>query len=386
MDQDTTDSRISAAALREAKPRVTKRRQALDHLYTQIHSGQMKPGDLMPTECELSESLGMSRNTVRQALETLVQEGIIHRIPGRGTFLTTDQQRKSREQFDVFALIAPQLREGFYPSLVHGFEQASTGCEHQTVIGNSGNDVGRQADLVLQMIDRCVGGVAIVPVTTATTPVYQIRQLQKHQIPVVFCHRRVEGLSAPCVTWSGQEVGLQVGQQLYDLGHRHVACMIDHITSLAQDYERGMRRAVEGEADCDVSIVEYGAGLSGALTADAIKKALTELMARPNRPTAIFCGNLPDAEQIYLQAQSFGLEVPKDLSLIYFGGTWRDHGLAQRISCIAVNEHEVGARAAELLHEMRSGLRPLDNNERMEFPVTMLPGETVGPAPAFIQP
>ena len=376
----TTDSRISAAAIREAKPRVTKRRQALDHLYTQIHSRQMKPGDLMPTECELSESLGMSRNTVRQALETLVQEGIIYRIPGKGTFLTTDQQRKSREQSDVFALISPQLREGFYPSLVHGFEQSSAGCEHQTVIGNSGNDVGRQADLVLQMIDRCVGGVAIVPVTTATTPVYQIRQLQKHQIPVVFCHRQVEGLNAPCVTWSGQEVGLQVGKQLYDLGHRRVACMIDHITSLAQDYERGMRRAVEAKADCEVSIVEYGAGLSGSLTADAIKKALTELMTKPDHPTAIFCGNLPDAEQIYLQAQSFGLEVPKDLSLIYFGGTWRDHGLAQRISCIAVNEHEVGARAADLLHEMRSGLRPLENNERIEFPVTMLPGETVGPA------
>jgi hypothetical protein len=42
----------------------------------------------------------------------------------------------------------------------------------------------------------------------------------------------------------------------------------------------------------------------------------------------------------------------------------------------------VGASAARLLREMRAGKRPLDNDERIEFPVVMLPGETLGPPPA----
>ena len=352
-----------------------------DHLFAEISSGRLAPGDALPPEAKLAEILGLSRNTIRTALSELEEQGAIHRIQGRGTFVAEETRQQTSQQHDIFALIAPQLREGFYPSLVHGFEQASVGTQHSVMVSNSGNDVGRQGDLVLQLIDRAVGGVALVPVTSTSTPTYQIRQLQQHKIPVVFCHRTVEGASAPCVTWSGQEVGLRVGKQFHELGHRRIVCMFDHVTSLAQDYERGMRKAIEGKEGTEVICVEYGAGLSGPLTADAIKRSLTELMQRPNRPTAIFCGNLPDAEQIYLQSQTFGLTVPKDLSLIYFGGTWRDHGLSQRISCIAVNEHEVGARAAQLLHEMRSGLRSLENNERIEFPVTMLAGETVGPAP-----
>jgi DNA-binding LacI/PurR family transcriptional regulator len=76
--------------------------------------------------------------------------------------------------------------------------------------------------------------------------------------------------------------------------------------------------------------------------------------------------------------------IPRDLSLIYFGGTWREHGLAERISCVAVDEHGIGARAAELLHEMRSGKRAIDNDERIVFPVTVWPGETVAEAPGGV--
>src|SRR5690606_3192507 len=196
-----------------------KYQRILDHLMAEIFTGRLAPGNALPTEAELCRSLGMSRGTVRQALAELESSGFIYRVQGRGTFVTTEQQRQSRQQQDVFALIAPQLREGLYPSLVHGFEQATAGCQHQAVVSNSGNDVAKQGDLVLQMIDRAVGGVAMVPTTASATPVYQIRQLQEHQIPVVFCHRSVEGVSAPCVTWSGREVGLKAGAALRELGH-----------------------------------------------------------------------------------------------------------------------------------------------------------------------
>jgi GntR family transcriptional regulator, arabinose operon transcriptional repressor len=378
-------SQSGALAMSEVKVRDTKYRKVLDHLYAEIHSGRMQPGMPLPTDLDLSTSLGMSRNTVRHAFDKLVQEGVVYRVPGRGTFVTTDQQRQSRQQLDLYALIAPQLREGFYPSLVHGFEQACAGFQHQVVVSNSGNDVKSQGDLVLQMLDRSVGGVAIVPTTADVTPTYQVRQLQEHHIPVVFCHRTVAGISAPCVTWSGREVGRKAAAPLIEVGHRRLGFLIKHASSLALDYENGLRQALNqlsGE-ECEVVSVDYGQRVSstGEQAPAAIRSALTELFARPNRPTAIFCGNLTDAEQVYLQAESFGLKIPRDLSLIYFGGSWREHGLAQSISCVAVSEHEVGARAAQLLHEMRSGTRPLDDDERFEFPVSLLPGETIGAAP-----
>ena len=70
-----------------------------------------------------------------------------------------------------------------------------------------------------------------------------------------------------------------------------------------------------------------------------------------------------------------------DLSLICVGGTLPESGLAGRISTVAVAVHEIGACAARLLGEMRTGERAIDNDERIDFPVTLLPGETMAAAP-----
>jgi DNA-binding GntR family transcriptional regulator len=56
-------------------------------LRDQIAGGQLLPGDRLPSEAELCVRYGVSRATVRQALEALDREGWIERTPGRGTFL-----------------------------------------------------------------------------------------------------------------------------------------------------------------------------------------------------------------------------------------------------------------------------------------------------------
>jgi GntR family transcriptional regulator of arabinose operon len=356
-----------------------------DHLFAEITSGRLAPGDALPPEAKLAESLGLSRTTVRSALGELEEQGAIQRIQGRGTFVSSKQQNATRSQIAAFALIAPRLREGLYPSLIHGFEEASADREHQIIVSNSNNDSARQGDLILQMIDRQVAAVALVPVTVAKTPEYQVRQLQEHRIPVVFCHRSVKGVAAPCLTWNGRDVGSLAGKSLLQLGHRRVALITSHLQPKTQDALNGLYDSfVNADVEASgVEAVEYASPIlmSSEETAKAIHKTLSEILGRPNPPTAILCMNLVDAEQVYLHAADFGLKIPNDLSLIYFGGAWRDHGIAQRLSCIAVAEHEIGKRTAELLDEMRTGKRAIDNNEQIIFPVSMLPGETMGAAP-----
>jgi LacI family transcriptional regulator len=121
----------------------------------------------------------------------------------------------------------------------------------------------------------------------------------------------------------------------------------------------------------------YGAPVSSADAKPAIRAAIKELHESDDRPTAIFCGMLPDAEQVYLVASELGWRVPEDLSLIYFGGTWRSGALAERITCVAVDEQALGAKAAQLLEEMRFGNRPIDDDARVVFAVSLLDGETL---------
>ena len=60
-----------------------------------IRSGEWKPGDLIPSERELSEQYGISRMTARQAITDLVNEGLFYREQGKGTFVI---QRKITQQ------------------------------------------------------------------------------------------------------------------------------------------------------------------------------------------------------------------------------------------------------------------------------------------------
>src|SRR4051812_35188197 len=46
-----------------------------------------EPGTPTPSERELVQRFGVARMTVRQALDALVAEGLLERVPGRGTFV-----------------------------------------------------------------------------------------------------------------------------------------------------------------------------------------------------------------------------------------------------------------------------------------------------------
>lgn len=52
-----------------------------------IQTGLIPPGSKIPSESELAESYGTSRETVRKALGLLSQDGYIHKVKGKGSFV-----------------------------------------------------------------------------------------------------------------------------------------------------------------------------------------------------------------------------------------------------------------------------------------------------------
>jgi GntR family transcriptional regulator len=62
-------------------------RRIADSLQGQIESGTLQPGAKLPTELELREQHGASRNTVRDAIRWLTIRGLVETWPGQGTFV-----------------------------------------------------------------------------------------------------------------------------------------------------------------------------------------------------------------------------------------------------------------------------------------------------------
>ena len=78
-------------------------RRLLAQLRSDLASGRLRPGDLIPPELEIARSHGISRHTVRQAIVELAREGLLRRERGRGTFVTPVPIVRSLGSFYSFA-------------------------------------------------------------------------------------------------------------------------------------------------------------------------------------------------------------------------------------------------------------------------------------------
>ncbi len=86
MTETTTEHRSDGRALKHVQVRE----------YVRDLVAGAAPGAAAPSERELVAMFGVARMTVRQALDTLVTEGILERIPGRGTFVARPQRNRGR--------------------------------------------------------------------------------------------------------------------------------------------------------------------------------------------------------------------------------------------------------------------------------------------------
>jgi GntR family transcriptional regulator len=89
-------------------------KQLRNIIKNQIELGSLKPGDRIPTDSELCDRYKVSRITVRQAISSLVQEGLLYRRPGKGTFVTFNKLRRKLPRLYSFSEDMKEL--GLKPS------------------------------------------------------------------------------------------------------------------------------------------------------------------------------------------------------------------------------------------------------------------------------
>ncbi|MDF2712576.1 MAG: GntR family transcriptional regulator [Nonomuraea muscovyensis] len=87
--------------------------QVASELRKAIYSGELGPGAQLPTEAQLMEDHGVSRNTVRLALGELVNEGLVTRTPRRGTVVRDRRPLLIYPQRELEPQPTEELREAF---------------------------------------------------------------------------------------------------------------------------------------------------------------------------------------------------------------------------------------------------------------------------------
>jgi DNA-binding GntR family transcriptional regulator len=75
-------------------------------LRDEIAAGVYRDGARLPTESELVERHGVSRQTVRRAFQDLVAEGVVYRVPGRGSYADESAPRYLRQLGSIEDLLS----------------------------------------------------------------------------------------------------------------------------------------------------------------------------------------------------------------------------------------------------------------------------------------
>ena len=86
-------------------------RKTIDYILDLIRSGMLQVGDKLPTERSISEKLGISRNTVREALRGLEILGIVNGKQGSGNYLTDNISDSIASAMDIMLLMNRTSKE-----------------------------------------------------------------------------------------------------------------------------------------------------------------------------------------------------------------------------------------------------------------------------------
>jgi len=363
--------------------RKHKYEQLRQQILEQIRTGRLKPGDPLPTERWWAETNGLARNTVRQTMLLLEQEGLISRLQGSGTFVAESVKTKLASGTAPFAVVVLNVTTDYYQRFFATFEQSVGQMGRSAVIHNTNNDLDRQGNQILSLLYQRVEGVVLNPPSTAVTPPHHVRMLQDLGIPVVLLHRKVPHASAPVLEIPSFEIGRQAGRRFAEAGHRRVGFIAALRTTEAEKVLMGLRSVLENAgAEVPDELVDFGT--MAHCDAESFHQYESQLegvlgrMLSGNAPTALYVCSTEIAEYVYLLAVRMGLRIPDDVSIVCDGGSHSSGAIARRLTRITLDERAAAQLAVQLLVEMRQGRRPLNDDEILPIPLGFYEGETLG--------
>lgn len=113
--------------------------QLREIIRSQIENGEYSPGSMILSENGLAKKYNINRQTVRNAISSLVKEGILIRIQGKGAFVTSNKVEEVLDSNNIFNLNINQTKEYYAKKEIKKIERES-GKYFSTIFNLGDND------------------------------------------------------------------------------------------------------------------------------------------------------------------------------------------------------------------------------------------------------
>ena len=306
--------------------------------------------DKLPGERVLARELGFSYMTIRKAIDNLVGEGLLYKLPARGTYVADQQARKPRTRtigYFLDSLIAGGLSSPYYSMIFNALEKRAARKAYSLVYFTNTSESNLLP--VLKKLD----GVIVSSFLRVENLIQEIRAI----VPVVAIDNSVADKTIPSVIVDNFSAQVESVDYLCGLGHRRLGFM----TGL-EDSEVGKNRyegyksgLMKHGIEMDSSLVfrgnyTFGSGVSG----------IDYFLSLSDKPTAIICANDSMALGAINKLRQEGIEVPDAMSVVGFDDIDIARQVTPTLTTVAVPVDDIAGRAFDMLENLIEG-RSLEN-------------------------
>lgn len=304
-----------------------------------IENGHLNPGDRLPSLRDLSESLGITHVTARQAIKGLINRGVVVARQGQGTFVA----ERETTNLDI-GLILPNLS-------MHGSAGISRGaCEvslehdcHVTVLDSHDNPDLEVRNLRRVRDNGCAGAIVFSQMSPET--MRELIQMMLSGYPIVLVDRYLSDIPCFAVQSDNVQGGLLATEHLIARGCRRIAIVSDFVTSGTRGRLEGYREALGRNG------IPYQSELVAVLPhgKENVRESVRELINSPAPPDGIFFGNDLRALTGIQEIKAAGLRIPDDIAVVGFDDLPISHLSDPPLTTIRQDVDAIGRIAAEML-------------------------------------
>ena len=261
----------------------------------------------------------------------------------------------------TIGFIVPDITNPFFAATFLEAEKHALSLEYTLILCNSMNDnrLNRNEleSLYLKMLmEKRADGIIIMGgrVNEKRAINTQIAELQEivRKKPVVFINGSMRGVKSYNVTTDETDGINKLVQYLASLGHKDI----------------GFIGGRKGISSTDVKLSAFESAMKrlhipyrpewiipGSFGVEDGYSSMVQLLSQPNRPTAVMTVNDFNAIGAINAATDYGLNVPKDISVTGFDGTYLMDVTRPTITTISQNYAELGKKAVEAIAQVSLG-------------------------------
>lgn len=307
-----------------------------------------------PTMVDVAADAGVSLKTVSRVINAEPNvdadmaarvEASVERLGYHRNALAASLRSGSR---DTIAFLSADLSNTFYMAIAAAISAVAAAHRMHVIIASSEEDPATERTLALDLAQRRVAGLIVVP--TGSDHAYLEVEVQRGT-PVVFIDRPGSGIRADELLIDNRGGARAAVAELLAAGHRRIAVLLDtpEIFTMVQ------RRAGAEEAFAAAGrAMDPRLVVTGLHTPGAAREAMERLLDEPDQPTAVFCGN----NRVTIGALEALLAADAEVALSGFDDFELSRLLSRAIRIVDYDTTALGTHAAETLLRRISGVEP----------------------------